>query len=278
MKLTNLTRGLLLSTLICANISHSAVITDYDETKIQAPFADSNEELLQTTVCRTRNHLRWDFCSTRYQNGEEQMKDFRLSNRGENKIVPKAGYGVGRDFEFQFEGFARSDLGLLVWDMPDEYESHGHLKLMMFFPRHVMPAIRYISDSEKDWVIVTLPTKEEVIFNGKTREIVGGVIDELPMRQDSVGAALNPGLTYTGSGVVVEANRQADYPVGFAAQQGKNNTATITKKGYRPCMIPVKDLWYTDDTKGGNVFFNKKYVTDAAFDKLLKQKCKFSMY
>jgi hypothetical protein len=261
--------------MLVASAAYTAVISDYDETKIQEPFSDSNEEFLEATICRTRDHLRWDYCSSKYANGEEQMKNFKFSNYGENKIVPKSGFGVGRDFEFQFEGFARSDLGLLIWDMPDEYESHGHLKLMMFFPRLVMPAIRYVSDSNKDQLIVTLPTKEEVIFNGKTREIIGGVMSELPLRQDSMGAALNPGVSYIGTGVVVEADRLNDYPVGL---QGKDNIATISKKGHKDCKIPAKELWYTDDNKGGNVFFNKKYVTDEAFDKLLQKKCKFSMY
>lgn len=268
----------LLGALLCLETSHSAIITDYDETKIQAPFTESNEESLQTSICRGRAHGRWDYCSILFPNDLEQMKNFKFTNWGENKIVPKSGHSIGRDFEFQFEGFARSDLGLLIWDMPDEYESHGHLKLMMFFPRLVMPAIRYVSDADKDWVIVTLPTKEEVIFNGKSKEIIGGVLNELPIRQDSDGSALNPGVTYTGTGVVMEADRLHDYPVGLTAQLGKNNLATISKKGHKNCKIPVKDLWYTDDSKGGNVFFNKQYVTDEAFDKLLRQKCKFSIY
>ncbi len=148
---------------------------------------------------------------------------------------------------------------------------------MMFFPRLVMPAIRYVSDSEKDVVVVTLPTNEEVVFNGKTKEVLDGVLSELPMQQDNEGYALNPGLIYKGSGVVVEADRIADYPVGLE-DQGKNNLATISKKGFKDCKIPAKELWYTDEAKGGNVFFNKKYVTDEEFDKLLKKKCKFSMY
>lgn len=268
----------LLASFLCAGLAHAAVIKDYDETLIQAPFTDSNLESLESTICRTRDHLHWDVCSSRYANGEEQMKNFKFTNWGENPIVPNAGFGVGREFEFQFEGFARSDLGLLIWDMPDETESHGHLKLMMFFPRTVMPAIRYTTENNEDRVIVTLPTKEEVIFNSKSKEVIGGVFKELPIKQDSDGAALNPGIIYTGPNVVVEADRLNDYPVGLSAQNGKNNLATISKKGFKDCKIPVKELWYTDEAKGGNVFFNKKYVTDLAFDKLLKQKCKFSMY
>jgi hypothetical protein len=154
------------------NIVSVKAFTLFDETKIQAPVTDSNEEILQSEVCRTRDNMRWDYCSTTNKNGEEQMNKFTFTNWGENKIIPKSGLGIGRDFEFLFEGYARSDLGLLIWDMPDEYESHGHLKLMMFFPRLVMPAIRYINDADKDIMIVTLPTKEEVIFDGKSKVVI----------------------------------------------------------------------------------------------------------
>ncbi len=277
MQIKKILASIIVTLPITMNLANAKVITDFDETKIQVPFVDSNEEYLMNTICKTRTHLWWDYCSTKYENGEEQMKSFKFSNLGENKIVPKSGFGVGRTFEFLFEGFARSDLGLLVWDMPDETESHGHLKLMMFFPRIILPAIRYELIGNQDTVIVTLPNKEEVLFNGQTSEVLSGVLKEDSIKQDSEGNALNPALTYTGVGVVVEADRLNDYPVGITAQS-KNNYATIKKKGFKDCKILVKKLWYTDDSKGGNIFLNKKYSTDLAFDELLKKKCKFSMY
>lgn len=268
---------MILTSFLFIDLTWANTIREFDETQIQAPFADSNEEKLSTTICRTREHLRWDTCATILDNGEEQMKNFTFGNWGENKIVPKTGFGIGRDFTFMFEGFARSDLGLLIWDSPDERLSHSHLKLMMFFPRLVMPAITYLSDSEKDLVIVTLPTKEEVVFNGKSKEIISGVITEDPIKQDAEGRALNPGLNYRGLGVVVEADQINNYPVGLIAQS-KDQWATIKKKGYKDCKILVSELWYTDEAKGGNVFFNKKYVTDEAFNFFLKEKCLFSLY
>ncbi|MDO9181653.1 MAG: hypothetical protein Q7U04_04555 [Bacteriovorax sp.] len=277
MNFKNIGKKILLVTLLSSNTIFAKIITDFDETKIQPPITDSNEETLQGTICKTRNHLRWDYCATKYQNGEEQTKSFKFSNYGENKIVPKKGITISREFEFMFEGLARSDMGLLVWDMPDEVESHGHLKLMMFFPRLILPAIRYVSNASEDIVIVTLPTKEEVIFNGKTKEILSGVLVEGTMKQNKDGSAINPEVLYTGTGVSIEADRLNDYPVGLSAQN-KDNLATIRKKGFNDCKIPVKNLWYTDDTKGGNVFFNKKYVTDTEMDKLLKLKCHFSMF
>ena len=268
----------LIAVLIFANPNIKVFAQDdFDETLIQAPKVDSNEEYLRPSTCRTRDHLRWDVCFNKFENGELKMKSFKFSNTGENKIVPKSGFSIGRDFEFMFEGQARSDLGLLVWDSPDEIESHGHLKLMMFFPRDIMPAIRYEADNQKDIVIVTLPTKEEVVFNGKSNELISGVLSEDPIQTDANGAALNPGFHYQGKGVMIEAHALANYPVGFAAEQAKAKV-TIYKKGYAECKVPVKDLWYTDDNKGGNVLFNKKYITDAAFDKYVKSKCHFSIY
>lgn len=252
---------------------------EHDETIIQPPLIDSNEEALMPVSCRTRDHLRWDVCFNVYEeDGFRLMKSFNFSNYGINRIVPMEGFGVGRHFEFMFEGLARSDMGLLIWDSPDEYESHGHLKMMTFFPREVLPAIRYESDSEKDIVIVTLPTKEEVVFNGKTKEIISGVILEGPIKQAANGSALNPDLTYNGSGVVIEANALADWPVGITAQEEATRSLSIKKKGHKVCKVPVRELWYTDPNKGGNTFFNKKYVTDLAFDTYLKKRCGFSIY
>lgn len=276
MKIKNIIIILTSSFLVTAT-AQSRVIYDHDETIVQAPIKDSNEESLMGIVCRTRNHLRWDYCSNRDEENNELMKSFKFTNYGGNPSVPNSGFTVGRDFEFMFEDLARSDLGLLIWDSPDETESHGHLKLMNFFPREVLPAIRYESDSDKDIVIVTLPTREEVTFNGKTKEILGGALKEGPMKVDSSGAAMTPDIRYVGNGVVIETSALADWPVGLAmANAGKK--AVIKKKGFKNCSVPVRDLWYTDRNKGGNVFFNKQYVTDIAFDSFLKKQCKFSMY
>jgi hypothetical protein len=266
--------------LFCATVLSlfTSAWADYDETILQAPPKESNEEKLMSTVCRTRDHLMWDVCYNRHDDGTESMRSFKFSNVGENKIVPKSGFGVGRLFEFNFEDLARSDLSLLLWDMPDEVESHGHLKMMMFFPRTYMFAINYVSNDQEDSVNVTLPTGENVQFNGKTYEITGGVLNETPMAQDSEGNGLEPKVNYTGTGVVVWAHRLNDYPVGVSNAARKKQTAYIAKKGYPLCKVSASDLWYTDPQKGGNVFFNKKFITDAAFDTYIKKNCKFSMY
>lgn len=252
---------------------------DYDETQISKPQKDSDELSLGPTICRTRTHLRWDVCYRKITDDIESMISFRFDNNGPNTIVPTPGFGVGRSYEFMFEDFARSDLGLLVWDMPDEVESHGHLKLMMFFPRTNLWSVNYQSDDHKDVVNVTTPNGEKIVFNGKTKEIVDGVLKEYPMAQDAEGNGLEPKFDYTGNGVLLWAHRLNDYPVGVAKTAAdKNQKAYIQKKGKKLCSVKASDLWFTDSTKGGNVFFNKKYVTDQEFDKYVQKKCGFSIY
>ncbi len=258
-------------------LSSFSAFAEFDETLIQPPLKESNEVSLYGTRCRTRDHLRWDICYSVDSKNNQTESAFKFQNRGKNKIVPMEGYGIGREFEFQFEDLARSDMGLLLWDSPDEVESHAHLKLMVFFPRNILPSIRYESDAEKDLVIVTLPTEEEVVFNGKTKEVMSGALTEGPIRQTSNGTAVAPDVQYNGTGVVVEASAVADWPVGFEGDRA-NKIVSIKKKGQKTCLVPGKELWYTDRSKGGNVFFNKKLISNEAFDKYIKGRCGFGIY
>ena len=77
--------------------------------------------------------------------------------------------------------------------------------------------------------------------------------------------------------VVIEASALADWPVGFSGEASAK-TVTIKKKGQKTCFVPGKDLWYTDHSKAGNVFFNKKLYTNSAFDEYVKKNCGFGIY
>lgn len=267
--LTKIMPFLLFSTILKA---------DFDETILQKPLKDSNEMNLTNVICNTRDNLFWDVCFNKLPDESLLMRSFKFTNPGGNKIVKNQGLGIGREFEFMFEDFARSDLGLLVWDSPDQVESHGHLKLMMFFPRTYLFAVDYTQDDQYDYIHVTLPTGEKVTFNGETKEIMNGVLSEEGQKQDGDGNSLEPEINYSGEGVVLYAHKLNDYPVGINSETRKNQMAYIEKKNHPVCKVPVSDLWYTDKKKGNNIFFNKKYVTDEAFDKYLLKKCKFSMF
>lgn len=260
-------------TALFFSLSLTAAEVIFDETIIQVPFKESNEHHLSSTRCLTRNHLFWDVCFAVDPKDEMLFKSFKFKNTGVNKIVPMEGFNLGREYEFMFEDLARSDISLLLWDSPDEFESHAHLKIMFFFPRDILPAIRY----ESDEIIVTLPTKEEVVYNAKTLEILRGALKEGPIKQNAEGEALAPNVEYTGTGVVIEASALADWPIGFNAINAKK-IVIIKKKGQKNCLVPASELWFTDSKKGNNVFFNKKLISNEAFDTFLLNRCKFSLY
>jgi len=97
------------------------------------------------------------------------------------------------------------------------------------------------------------------------------------MKQTGSGHAVAPGIQYKGRGVVVEASALADWPVGFEGDRA-SKTVLLKKMGFKNCVVPGRELFYTDHTRGGNVFFNKKYISDAAFDSYVQNRCGFSIY
>ena len=263
------------SMLFLSLLFSCSAFAEFDETQIQVPINESNEEILFGTTCRSRDH--WDICFSINLLDQRKMRSFKFMNTGGNPTVPQSGVMIGRDYEFNFEGLARSDMSLLVWDSPDENESHGHLKLMYFFPRDIMPAIRFDDSQGLKTLVVTLPTREEVVFNESTHEVISGALSEAPVKQTSGGHAVAPSVNYIGKGVVVEASALANWPVGFTGDRA-SKMVLIKKTGHKNCIVPGKELFYTDESKGGNVFFNKKYINDKTFDSYVQNRCGFSIY
>lgn len=279
----NFTLSILLS-LINLSVGASSLgyfSADYDETLSNPPEKIQNELPLFPTLCQGREKGLWDLCfsiikdSDNRDEREYRPKYFKIRNNGGNPTFPPTGWMVGRDFEFQFEDLAQSDLGLLVWDMPDDYDNHGHMMLMIFLPRKVIPSVQYESENK---IKVTLPTEETVIFNANTKEIISGVLKESPLKTNSNGVAQRPGVNYTGNGLVIVASRVANYPVGdeftAASKRQARNYADIIYRGKTLCQIPVKDLWYTDYNKNGQVLLKDPYASDDKLVSFIEKKCK----
>ena len=125
-------------------------------------------------------HAGWQYRKDR----QSQIVGFEFSNRGGNRILPPR-YDIGknllftRDFQFRFDDRARQDIQLFISDWPPSRDKQFRLSELMnsvlhFFPRNYLPAILG-SDAR---YVVTLPTGEQVEFDAKTREILGGVFSE----------------------------------------------------------------------------------------------------
>jgi hypothetical protein len=248
----------------------------YKETDLASPYREIATSSLGVKSSSS-NINGWE---TITDDATKRVQGFDLSNGGPNNIIKTNEYYINRTMTFEFQDRARSDIKLLVVDSPDEYTSHATYSIMLFFPRTVLPSINRVGDE----LVVTLPNKEIVRYNAKTKEVIGGVFTEGPIRQDpkNKNKAFPANVSYTGTGVMIRADKSGDLPYGDTEIQGKSvpstSTATISKKGFKDCKVPAKDIWYTDNTKGGNVFIKPEYANDEGLDNFIKNKCGFSIY
>jgi hypothetical protein len=248
----------------------------YKETDLVKPYREIATSGLEVKSS-SANSNGWETIA----NAEDKkIEGFELSNIGPNNIIKTSEYYINRTMRFEFQDRASSDMKLLISDSPDEYTSHTTYSVMLFFPRTILPSINKIGEE----IVVTLPNKEIVRYNAKTKEVIGGVFTEGPIAQDpkNRNKAFAPNVKYTGSGVMIRADKSGDLPYGDIEIKGKPfpsiSTATISKKGFKDCKVPSKDLWYTDYSKKGNVFIKPEYATDEGLDIFLKKKCGFSIF
>jgi hypothetical protein len=222
-------------------------------------------------------HAGWQYRKDR----QSQIVGFEFSNRGGNRILPPR-YDIGknllftRDFQFRFDDRARQDIQLFISDWAPSRDKQFRLSEIMnsilhFFPRSYLPAI---SGSDSRYV-VTLPTGEQVEFDAKTREIVGGVFAETVVDLNPDRAARKfPGVNYVGKGVVVRANaRGTDPRMGSMATITTGTPAADCDKGTacNQCQVPSKELWH----QNGPVRF--RFSTDQEFDRYLLSRCGFGI-
>jgi hypothetical protein len=222
-------------------------------------------------------HAGWQYRKDR----QSQIVGFEFSNRGGNRILPPR-YDIGknllftRDFQFRFDDRARQDIQLFISDWAPSRDKQFRLSELMnsvlhFFPRNYLPAILG-SDGR---YVVTLPTGEQVEFDAKTREILGGVFSETAVDLNPDRSARKfPGVNYLGKGVVVRANaRGTDPRIGSTATITTGTPAQDCDKGAacNQCQVPSKELWH----QNGPVRF--RFPTDQEFDRYLVSRCGFGI-
>lgn len=247
------------------------------ESQIVAPAKDqtASRRLEYNTTVRTRPAPgSWQY----RVNPRGEIVGFEFSNHGGNPILPPRRDAVKnqfftRDFQFHFDERARQDIYLVISDWVPSRDRVFRLSeivnsVLLFFPRKILPAI--VDSGARH--IVTLPTGEEVEFDGASHEIRAGALSETPV---DLGADRQtrrfPGVEYRGSGVIVRADaRGADPRVGTVAAI-MPASACPAGASCNPCEVPAKDLW---DQDGAARF---KFSSDADFERLLVARCGFSL-
>ncbi len=245
------------------------------ESLIAAPVKDptASRRLEYDSVLRARSAA-WQYRVNR----RGEIVGFEFSNHGGNPILPPRRDAVKnqfftRDFQFRFDDRARQDIYLMISDWVPARDRVFRLseivnRVLLFFPRHVLPAI--VDTGARH--IVTLPTGEEVEFDGASHEIRAGALSEAPVDLSGDRQTRRfPGVEYHGSGVVVRADaRGADPRIGTVAAI-MPAAACPAGAPCRPCEIPARDLWDQD----GSARF--KFSSDADFERLLVARCGFSL-
>ena len=254
-------------------------IERFPESVVGAPAKESASARVayDTLLMERASQAGWQYRKDR----QSQIVGFEFSNRGGNRILPPR-YDIGknllftRDFQFRFDDRARQDIQLFVSDWAPSRDKQFRLSELMnsvlhFFPRNYLPAIS-VSGAR---YVVTLPTGEQVEFDAKTREILGGVFSETAVDLNPNRAARQfPGVYYHGKGVVVRANARGNDPrIGTKATITAGTTAPDCEKGTacNQCQVPSKELWH----QNGAVRF--KFSTDEEFDRYLLAHCGFGI-
>ena len=253
------------------------------ESIISAPEKDlASRRLEYNTTLSSRTALtgadtEWHYRITK----AGHIVGFEFSNHGGNRILtpkrdaPKNIFFT-RDFQFRFDERARQDINLMVTDWVPSRDRQFRLSELMnsifhLFPRNYLPAIATLNGRNT----VTLPTGEEIEFNAKTHEIVGGAMAESPVDLNPDRSARRfPSVEYTGKGILVRANsRGSDPRFGTTATITTGTPTPNCDKGLacNQCKVPARELW---DQSGAERF---KFPTDQEFDRFLLARCSFGL-
>jgi hypothetical protein len=196
---------------------------------------------------------------------------FQFANTGANRIIPREsvpGFGPDRTFNFRFESRARQNIFFSVTDAPSEYLSQLMESYIFLFPRKVLPAVEWIaSPGQKSAMVVTLTTGEKVEFDGATREILSGALEEtgpIDLNPDRFKRKFAK-IRYRGTGVSLRVDKRGGDP-------RLGTTATITK-GTQTCKIPSSLLFNPDESSEVEFLF----PTDPEFHQFLIKKCGFGL-
>ncbi len=223
------------------------------------PSRTQNPFGVRSTRCNTYAGA-VDYCTFE---GDSEPGKFKFRNSGPNKIVSGGDLNRAREWEFNFEGNARQDLGLSISDMPNGTISQTQESFIMVFPRKTLPSIRTVGNRQ----IVTLPTGETVTFDTQTKQVIGGVLSENGAMTNG-GKSLQPAkVSYHGNGVMVRVDTRGNDPRLSA------DTAVITRQG-KTCSVQAKKLW---SDRSGRSAAHFKYFSDADFDSFLKTTCGFGL-
>lgn len=208
---------------------------------------------------------------------------FTLTNRGSSRVNPKGLQKTGamRIYTFQFPDRARENIHVAINDDVDISGRFSHDNMyreLHFFPRLQLPAVER-GDGGKT-LTVTLPTGEPVLFDVRTKEIVGGVLREDPIdfHRDRYQRR-NPGVHYQGDYMLITVAQRGEAPR-RASVWGQTKYAEVhyPAKYAKPCRISPRHLWDQRPKRGDtDPTLIMLHATDAALFAAIEKQCHWDL-
>ena len=229
------------------------------------------------------------FANANINQDRNDIVGFELKNRSKNKINPNGDLFTSnssfRSYNFQFQARSLQDSKLIIreYSALTHLDSHDTLlTTMVFLPRKNIPYIKP-NENEKDCVrTVVLQTGEEVVFHALSKEIIDGVLKELPMDMNpSRHQRKFANVTYRGKGILIRADRRGGIPhrnhkVSWSeAEKGYTKSARVFFQD-KECKVPKEKLWANVNNQNKTPYF--KYENDQdVLEKVINPICGWNL-
>jgi len=223
-------------------------------------------------------------CLTYKPGDRDEPAGFVLTNRGSPQVNPGVPHKrrALRIYEFLFADRARENIFLNVTDdvaVSGRYSQDNMFRELHFYPRLQLPAMQSVDHGHR--LKVTLTTGESVLFDAKTKEIVGGVLEEAPLdRNPNRNARRNPGISYHGANLLITVAQRGEDPR-LARVWGRTKYAEVyyPAKYKRSCRISPALLW-DQRPRPGKPYpsLNSLYPTDPRLFALIEKQCHWDLH
>ena len=208
---------------------------------------------------------------------------FTLTNRGSERINPEGLHSRAmREYQFLFSDRAEENIFLNVTDdvaVSGRYSHDNMFRELHFFPRLQLPTVKQESDGHR--LKVTLPTGEPVVFDARTKEIVGGGLHEKPMDcNPNRHARKDPVIRYNGKGLLITVAQRGEDPR-LARVWGRKKYAEVDypAKYAKPCRVSPGLIW-DQHRRPGELYppLTMLYPTDDKLFAMLEKHCSWDLH
>jgi len=225
-----------------------------------------------------------------YDKKSKQVNGFKFTNKGSPRINPNSIGGTpSREYVFEFYDRARQQILMRVSDDTIRGGKISHSLMnsnFYFFPRKYLPSIRVhqncsinpynVTHHSLTCIEVTLPTGEKVFFDGKTKEVVAGTLEEVMPIDETKNRHKRrfSDIEYKGDYIFMRVDQRGETPENATPWGIKTNKFAHIYHQDKTCKIKVQELFHQGQ-ESSNYFL---YPTDEQFyNEVLNKKCNFKI-